>query len=306
MKRISLMIMLVCCITTYATAQTKEETLRKYIKEAQEEKADADYIKGMLKADSFAKAEHFPAGRGEVSNVLGGYYFTIDPDKSIQYLLKAHEYYLEAGNKAKATVSLQNVAFAFNDLKKDPQTALKYTLQSIAARTELNDTQELASMTKYAAMLYGKLGNFKESKRYAIMAINLYGMTENPMGVAASYRDLANVYDHEKKYDSSIFIYVKAKNTWQRAKGERSTIYEWNNAMMDLYVNLGDLQKAEALYHENDTASIKIYYTSRLHFYKSSAALFKKKKEKTLAKEYKMKYANFSDSLKKEGKHVDE
>lgn len=302
-----IMIIALCCLSLAAVAQTeeaKDKEFKKLIVIAKGEKNDAAYVKGMERADSFAKNAGLITGRAEVNATLGAYFYETNIDKSISYLLRAYDFYLETGDKRHATYAIENVAFAYQEYKKDIPTALKYTRKAIAERTEQKDTLSMANMYKYAAILYGKLGNYKEGKVCADSAVQLFAIKKSQHGLAVSYRDLADVYSSEGRSDSAIFYFIKAKDLWQAANGEKSRIYGWNNDMMDIYVKDNELKKAKELFQQNDTVTAPIYYTDKLHFYKSSASLFKHSKEKGMNKVYQQKYKNLSDSMRKEGKVI--
>jgi len=126
------------------------------------------------------------------------------------------------------------------------------------------------------------------------------------MPIAVSYHDLAEVYKEEEKYDSCIYWYLKAKDTWQQVKGNPSRIYLWNSNLMEVYTKTNKLNEAEALYKENDTVNATaFYYTDQLSFYKASQAFFEKKKDKKMANEYMTRYDTMKDKLRKEGKIVE-
>lgn len=302
----------ICCFASYTTIAQKADDpqLQQYIDAASKTEDDDEYKAAMKSADSFARKTNNVEGQAVVSQVMGNHYYNSDPDECIQSLNKAYRLFTAAGNKKEATTCLQNIAFAYDEQKKDVPNAMKYTRRAINARREMGDTLGLANMLKYVALLYGKEKDYKKGKMYARQAVDLFNSKNYLSGVAVSYRDLAIVFEGEGEFDSSIAYMLKSKGIWTTVEKDAQVapfrIYGNNTDLIRINTKAKYMDDAEALVHENEAMDAeKFHYTAVLNFYKEARDFYSRSKDKDNAKAYKEKYSDLRSKLKDEGIKVD-
>lgn len=295
----AILIVMLVAIAHVCIAQTDE--VKKILIDARQKSYPENAVM-VLRADSLAKATKDVAGQAAANNAAGGIYYSRDADKAIMHLQKARDQYTSLNNKKMAAYCMQNIAFAYEEQKNNVPTALDYTRKALQLRAELKDTMEQANMYKYQAYLLGILQNFTAAKKSAWQAIALYKAKNFGMGVAVSYRDLATVYEEERKTDSCIYYYLKAKATWKEANGEISRIYGWNNDLLRIYTAGNKLPEAGEIFAENEAIDATgFYYTDKLNFYKVSNMYFAKSHDDKMATKYMVKANNMIDSLRQKG-----
>jgi tetratricopeptide (TPR) repeat protein len=309
-KSIAAALLLSCCTWLTANAQPPELLIKNMIGLANQESNDTAYLKIIKSADSLAQAIANPTIQARVNQAAAGHFYATDADKSIEYQQKAHQLYLTAGNKSEATVCLQNIAFTYEEQKKNYDEALQYAQKAIAVRIELKDTMEQANMYKYIAFLHGKMHNFEAAKQNGAMAVTLYTTQHYLPGLAVTYRNLALVYEEEKKYDSSVRLLQQAITIWQgnpeneHISGTR--LYGCRNELIRIYTSMGKMKLAESEIQENMAVDAsRFHYIQQLGFLKEARDFYTKKKDKSNAKFYTDRYATMANSLRAEGKHID-
>jgi len=292
---------------TYAQSPATDE-VKRLITDAGKAGTEEEYLILMKRADSTARRADDLGLQAKVNQDLGNHYFATDADECIKYLQKAHSQFTSAGNKKAATICLHNIAFAYEDQKKDYENAMKFTKRAITAQTELKDTLQMANMYKYQCMLYGKLHNFKEGKKSADKAKQLYNAKNFRPGLAVTYRDLAILYEEEGQIDSSVAFMKMALDIWNSPElksDNGSRIYGINSDLIRIYAKAKHPEDAEFMIYQNEQADAsKLYDVEQLKFYKEAKDFLAKNKDKEKAKLYREKYNEQREKMKAEGKHV--
>jgi len=288
---------------TYAQAPTP--VITDYMNNARKLNNSTECIPILLVADSIAKSTNDMAGRAAVNDQLGAYYYTRNADKSIAYFQKARKCYLVVDNKKRAALCLHNIAFAYQEQKKNIPEALKYTQLAIKEQTALKDTLSQANMYKFLGMLQGKMHHYPEAKKSIGRSIMLFSLKSYSRGIAVAMRDLAMVYSDEHKMDSCIMNLLKAKEIW---KGYTDTlrIFNLNNSLLDAYLLSNNPAKARDMILENREilTQKQVYFKDKLDFYQSANKFFNKNKENNMADAFARDYKILSDSLVREGINV--
>lgn len=234
---------------------------------------------------------------------LGNYYYTRDPDKAIVHFNKAYQNMSAIGDVNNAIFCLQNIAFTYEEQKRDLANAEKYAQMAIDERKERKDTLQLANMLKYIGYIQGKAGKYAEAKENVKKGIELFSAKRYHQGVAVCYYDFGKVYEYESKLDSALYYFNESKKIWTDLKEQEKRIFNVNNALMHVYTLKDNLAEASKLYRENLAIMGKeyIYWNDKLNFYKSSAALLAKQKDTKQSESYNTQYMHTKDSLTKAG-----
>lgn len=302
----TILLFMLCIASLNAIAQSSDEQLEKYTDKAKTAANDEEFMAAMNSADSFTRKIKDVGAQAQVNEDIAHYFYERDADKCIEYMLKAFRLHTSVNNKKKASICLNNIAFAYEEQKKDIAEAMKYTKRAVIAHTELKDTLAMANMYKYQSMLYGKLHDYDKGKKSAVKAIQLYTAKNDNSGLAVSCYDLASVFEEERQYDSSIALLLKAKEIWKQNGNEASRIYGNNIALLRIYAKVNKMEEAEEMVQQNIALEAgEIHYSEKLKFYKESKDYYTKNKDKETAKIYKEKYSTLQDSLKGEGKNAE-
>lgn len=307
-KTLTFLLLLLSSIYAHAQSPATDEVKR--LMENASKAADEDeYLILMKRADSTARRAGDMGLQAKVNQQLGHHYYSIDADESIKHSQKAHSQFTAAGNKRQATMCLQTIAFAYDEEKKDYENAMKFTKRAITAHTELNDTLQMANMYKYQCYLYGKLHNFKEGKKSADKAKQLYNAKNYRPGLAVTYRDLAILYEEEKLIDSSIAFMKMALDIWNTPElksDNGSRIFGINSDLIRIYAKAKQPEDAEFMIYQNEQADAsKLYDVELLKFYKEAKDFLAKNKDKEKVKLYREKYSEQREKMKADGKQVD-
>ena len=307
-----------CCvvillITTSAfqmrAQSTSSDVVSQFMENAKKTTNEEDYLLLMKRADSAARRAGDMGLQAKVNQELGNHYFQTDADECIKHLQKAHSQFTAVSNKKEATICLHNIAFAYEDQKKDYENAMKFTKRAIMAQTDLKDTLQMANMYKYQCMLYGKLHNFKEGKKSAEKAKQLYNAKSYQPGLAVTYRDLAILYEEERLIDSSVAFMKMALDIWNSPENKSTysdRVFGIHSDLIRIYAKAKQPDDAEFMVYQNEQAdATKINDADLLKFYKESRDFFAKNKDKEKAKLYREKYNEQREKMKADGKHVD-
>lgn len=201
-------------------------------------------------ADSLMHSKNQICTRAVINDQLGFCYSISYPDSFIYYQLIASGLFADAGNFARASYCLQNIAFKYEE-RNEISRALKYSNDALSIHTLRKDTASMANMYKYVGMLKSKLGWYNEGRQDITKAISLFNAKRNYLGVAVCNFDMALLELDLKKKDSSIFYIEKAKQLWLDQKGNTVRIFIWNNKLLEISLSTEDAVKSVNVYSQN-------------------------------------------------------
>lgn len=298
----------VCSLT--GNAQYADAEIKNFIGRANQEADDEAYVRIITSADSFARTVNSIVGRARINQAAAAHFYATDGNRSILYQQEAFRLYTEVPDKEGAVTCLQNMAFTYEEQLSDYENALKFGLQALDARIEMKDTLEWANMAKYVSFVHGKLHNFEQAKFYAGKAVDLYQLKSYVPGLAVTYRNLAIVYEEQKRYDSSIALLLRARAIWQTMPENTHIcsfrIYSCNNDLIRVYTRAGMLTDAGDVLAENEkTDGTVFHHTAQIGFLKEARDYYTRKKDKENTKIYTEKYKVMRKKLLTEGYKVD-
>jgi tetratricopeptide (TPR) repeat protein len=301
------------CLSVWSlavNAQYAEAEIKNFIGRANQEADDNVYIKIISSADSFARTVNSIVGRARINQAAAAHFYATDGNRSILYQQEAFRLYNEVPDKEGAATCLQNMAFTYEEQLNDYENALKFGLQALDARIEMKDTMEWANMAKYVSFVHGKLHNFEQAKFYAGKAMELYQLKSYVPGLAVTYRNLAIVFEEQKRYDSSIALLLRARAIWQTMPENTHIcsfrIYGCHNDLIRVYTKAGKLKDAGDILAENEkTDGTVFHHTAQIGFLKEARDYYIRKKDKENTKIYTDKYNAMSKKLRAEGYKVD-
>lgn len=173
------------------------------------------------------------------------------PDSAIYFYDRASTYYRSVSDTIGLGITLQNIAFCYEEKKNNINEALRYSLQAKEIWEASNDSMNAANIYKYVGYLMGKQKKYTEGKMYIYKAETLFHTLDNSRGIAVCYFDLAMLYKEERQLDSTVVFLLKAKNIW-KGYDDSSRIFNINNELLQVYSSMKKRRKAFQVLSENE------------------------------------------------------
>jgi tetratricopeptide (TPR) repeat protein len=225
------------------------------------------------------------------------YYSKQNVDTGLKYYNEANSLQKKCNDIKGYATSLQNIAFNYEDKKKQTAMALQYSLESLAAWNSIQDTFGLANMYKYIGYLLGKEGNFERGEANINKAIELFSSIDFEQGIAVSYYDMALLQINKKNVDSALNYLFLSKNIWKKYNDE-FRIFKINNALLEIYIDRKNIKSANKVFEESlksSEISSKIIPSDRRKFYELAAIFYHNKKDDLHEREFLSKRNNIPD-----------
>jgi tetratricopeptide (TPR) repeat protein len=300
--RITLFLLFLIASHYTVSAQCNPEALKRQIKDAAKQMDGKDFLEYLLTLEEEGDQRRDYCVLAVVQERISTYYFNRDADKSIQYRNMAAENYLASKDKLRAVMARQNVAFIYDEQKKDYAKALGITEESIKSWTELNDTLQLANMQKYHGYLLGKTGRYEEAVKQVEKAIANFSAMRNKNGVAVSLYDMASIHFEQKKYIPAALSLQLSKSYW-KADSNMARVVGINNFLLRIYLAAGDLENATKAYNDNLQYIDRrdVHWMDKLNFFQYGAEVLKKTAQPKEAENIMAEYKALKDSLIQQG-----
>lgn len=136
-------------------------------------------------------------------NRVAEIYWSIDPNKTIEYAYEALLLSKEANDNNQEGLALINLCqgYLFNDFY---DKALQYGLQSLEIRKSLNNLYDLAFTLRTLGWLYFDIGYFDKALEYHTEALKIHEKIGDRQRIAYSYNSLGLI--HERKGDCNLAL----------------------------------------------------------------------------------------------------
>lgn len=136
-------------------------------------------------------------------NRVAEIYWSIDPNKTIEYAYEALLLSREANDNNQEGLALINLCqgYLFNDFY---DKALQYGLQSLEIRKSLNNLYDLAFTLRTLGWLYFDIGYFDKALEYHTEALKIHEKIGDRQRIAYSYNSLGLI--HERKGDCNLAL----------------------------------------------------------------------------------------------------
>ncbi|MBC8770089.1 transcriptional regulator [Arenibacter sp. BSSL-BM3] len=155
--------------------------------------------------DSLLTLLPYSSGKDKIPllNRVAEIYWSIDPNKTIEYAYEALLLSREANDNNQEGLALINLCqgYLFNDFY---DKALQYGLQSLEIRKGLNNLYDLAFSLRTLGWLYFDIGYFDKALEYHTEALKIHEKIGDRQRIAYSYNSLGLI--HERKGDCNLAL----------------------------------------------------------------------------------------------------
>lgn len=138
-----------------------------------------------------------------ILNRIAEIYWSINPDKTIEYASEALQYSKEFNQKEQEGLALINLCqgYLFNDIY---DKALQYGLQSLEIRKEIGNDYDLAFTLRTLGWLYYDIGYFDKALEYHTEVLKIHEKIGSKQRIAYSYNSIGLI--HEGKGDCNLAL----------------------------------------------------------------------------------------------------
>ncbi|MDL5512272.1 transcriptional regulator [Arenibacter sp. M-2] len=158
-----------------------------------------------IELDSLLTILPYTSGKVKIPllNRVAEIYWSIDPNKTIEYAYKALQLSKDVNDKDQEGLALINLCqgYLFNDFY---DKALQYGLQSLEIRKGLNNLYDLAFTLRTLGWLYFDIGYFDKALEYHTEALKIHEKIGDRQRIAYSYNSLGLI--HERKGDCNLAL----------------------------------------------------------------------------------------------------
>jgi signal transduction histidine kinase len=185
-----------------------------------------------------------------------------------------------------------------------PDSALYFMNQGLELATKLNDDNGKAMMLNQWGMIYDNKGNYQESRKKYLQALEIYQKTGYVKGISAVNIRLGVVENRKGNHDKAIAYFLKAlaiseKNNYAYGIMEANlTVAEGYLGQKNYPIALKYLKKAEFI---SDTIP---FSNLNLNIYNNFGVIYRDIKRYDLAEYYLKKGIALSNSIKYQGLNI--
>ncbi|MHB8260341.1 MAG: tetratricopeptide repeat protein [Bacteroidia bacterium] len=140
------------------------------------------------------------------SNIGNVYADMEKPDSALYYYKKSLEL-INSQDKETLASLYDNLGYTYNTLAMY-DSSLKYLGKSYLLFNELGDGPGMVNSTFSLARLYFSLNNFPQAEKYSLEGLAIATKTNQKSGERDAYKQLAKIYQAQKKYQKSIEYFV--------------------------------------------------------------------------------------------------
>jgi signal transduction histidine kinase len=254
----------------------------------------------LLKIELIAKRHQFTDDYKKILNALAvAYMFKADYDKALEYNFRSLVVRQNEGNKAEASVTLNNIGLIYYKLK-NYETALKYYNESLAYKKESAYAEFLEGLYINRGLCFVHLKRFKEAIEDIRRGLSLCDskcspeiMIQGEFGLAESSFWLGDYDEAEKHFLKSLELAIQAND--KRFQAE-NYVYLGN-----IMIRKQNFESAVSYLTKGDSIASKFGYNQLLaDVYKQLSSLYNITKDFKNASIFQSKYIQLSDSIFKE------
>ena len=176
-------------------------------------------------------------------NRVAEIYWTINPDKTIEYATEALQLSVKFKDKSQEGLALINLCqgYLFNDFY---DKALQFGLQSLEIRNEIGNDYDLAFTLRTLGWLYYDIGYFDKALEYHTETFKIHEKIGDKQRIAYSYNGIGLI--HEKKGDCYLALaFFKKSLELKQEFNNKDRIAETMGNMGVCYRKINDLSQAQ-------------------------------------------------------------
>jgi len=201
---------------------------------------------------------------------------------ALDYFLKSQNIYTTINNKAGLALTYNNIGMLYMDEEND-DSALSYYQKSLAIELEKKNKDGLIMCYNNIGIIYHAQKNDLQSLNYYLKSLSLRQEAGDKAGIAVSYTNIAAVYQDISESDSMSKAYKDKYYTGKIASVNyikqvlKDSAFSLQKRALELSQEVGDMDNiARATQGIGSVYNEKGDYRTALHYYHTSAALYKK------------------------------
>lgn len=183
---------------------------------------------------------------------IGYDYSTLNPDKGLEYAIKANKLAKKLGLKKReaSTLSVISVNFA---AKSEYEKAIDYNKRAITIYNSIDNSMGIAGVNSNQSQIYLKIGNYAKALECNFKALEIYTQNKVYRNKAIVLENNGNIYYELKEYSKSNKNYYEALDLFKK-HGSKSDVARCLGNMSRVSMDKGNFQ--EALNHLNEAIKI--------------------------------------------------
>ena len=166
-----------------------------------------------------------------------GFYY-----KSLDYLLKALEYYRENNMKYAEATALNNLGEKYRQ-NEDHTNAIKYLKESINISRKVGDTVQMGRAMGNLGLAYSEISENDSARKYLIEALEINKSVNRLFGKTVAHSNLASFYNDIKQPDNA-FPHLKKVIEYSNKLGVERGLYYGNIGIGRAYFTKGEYDSA--------------------------------------------------------------
>ncbi|MBS1537972.1 MAG: tetratricopeptide repeat protein [Bacteroidetes bacterium] len=146
-------------------------------------------------------------------------------DKALDYYMKSLSAYEELGEKSGIARIMGNIGTVYNEIGSY-DTALEYYTKALESRIELGEKLQIVTVTGNIGVLYAnkkfKGYNAKQAEEFLLKALAIAEEIGAKLNLYDIYRYLANLYEHEKRWEEAHEHFKKFHDIKEEVQSEEA------------------------------------------------------------------------------------
>ncbi len=144
-----------------------------------------------------------------ILNRIAEIYWSINPDKTIEYATEALQLSVKFKNESQEGLALINLCqgYLFNDFY---EIALQFGIQSLEIRNKIGNDYDLAFTLRTLGWLYYDIGYLDKALQYHTETLKIHKKIGDNERVAYSYNSIGLIHDHKGDYNLALSFFRKS------------------------------------------------------------------------------------------------
>lgn len=204
-------------------------------------------VENLKAAESFFVKNSNQQRLSRIYNNLGVVYGALfDYNSSLKYYNKVLEIKNQNPEKHDISNNLINIAAIYYD-QGDYKKCVATNERALVLTLSKKNYESTAIIYANLGAAHERMGNFNESKNYALKALDLYqNKVDNPLALIRTYSNLGSTYMSQNKLDDARYYYNKSLELNEKQNNEGQLNVLLNN-MAELERKSGNYSKAQQL-----------------------------------------------------------
>lgn len=193
-----------------------------------------------------------------ILNRIAEIYWSIDPDKTIEYASEALQYSIEFKDKDQEGLALINLCqgYLFNDIY---DKALQFGLQSLEIRKTINNDYDLAFTLRTLGWLYYDIGYYDKALDYHTETLKIHEKIGDTQRIAYSYNSIGLIYESKDDCNLALSFFKKSVELIKDSNN-KDRIAETMKNMGVCYRKINELHLAKTFLESSLDITNKIKY----------------------------------------------